>query len=176
MTDDLPASAPANTALAEQAGRLLLERGLTLAVAESCTGGGFGDAITDIPGSSTYFLGGVIAYSNGVKEALLGIGHALLEEKGAVSPEVARAMAEGVRRLIGADIGLGITGIAGPSGGTASKPVGLVYIGLATAEGSRAERFLWSGDRRANKQASLRAALEMLIEELEQARQTPAGL
>lgn len=154
------------TALADRAGRLLLEKGLTLAVAESCTGGGLGDALTDIAGSSAYFLGGVIAYSNAVKEAVLGVPHALLEEEGAVSPEVAIAMAEGARRLIGADLALSITGIAGPGGGTESKPVGLVYIGLATAEGSRAGRYTWSGNRRQNKQASVCAALGLLIEHL----------
>jgi PncC family amidohydrolase len=153
--------------LAQEAGALLRRRGLTLAVAESCTGGGLGDAVTDIAGSSDYFLGGVIAYSNGVKEALLGVPHGLLEAQGAVSGEVAGAMAEGARRLLGADVALSITGIAGPTGGTPEKPVGLVYISLATAQGTTWRRFVWGASRRENKLASVQAALQMLVAHLE---------
>jgi PncC family amidohydrolase len=153
--------------LAQEAGVCLRGQGLSLAVAESCTGGGLGDAITDVAGSSDYFLGGVIAYSYGAKEALLGVPRALLEARGAVSAEVATAMAEGARRLLGADLALGITGIAGPTGGTPEKPVGLVYIALASAEGTSWRRFVWAGSRQESKRASERAALRMLIKHLQ---------
>lgn len=153
-------------ALAERAGELLRGQGLTLAVAESCTGGGLGDAITDIAGSSDYFIGGIIAYSYSAKERLLGVPAELLASRGAVSPEVVTAMAEGARRVLGVDVALGISGIAGPGGGTPEKPVGLVYVALATPEGSRWFRYVWPGDRRENKRASVRAALEVLSEYL----------
>ncbi len=153
-------------ALARRAGELLRERGLTLAVAESCTGGGLGDAITNIAGSSDYFLGGVIAYSYEAKERLLNVPHVALAEKGAVSPEVVTAMAGNVRRLFAADLALALSGIAGPGGGMPGKPVGLVYIALATHEGTAWRRYLWQGSRIENKRASIRAALEWLIEEL----------
>ncbi len=153
-------------ALARQAGELLRGRRLTLAVAESCTGGGLGDAITDVPGSSDYFLGGVIAYANSAKERLLGVARALLEAHGAVSPEVAVAMAEGARRTLHADLALSTTGIAGPTGGTPEKPVGLVYIGLATPEGALWRRYVFEGNRTENKRASVQTALELLISHL----------
>ena len=153
--------------LAQRLRDLLVERKLSLAVAESCTGGGLGDAITDIAGSSDYFLGGVIAYANEVKERLLCVPSDMLRTHGAVSAEVAVAMAVGARRLLRADLALAVTGIAGPGGGTPEKPVGLVYVALATAEGSQWQRHIWSGNRRENKQASERAALEMLIHYLE---------
>jgi PncC family amidohydrolase len=163
---------PQIAALAAQAGDRLRARGLTLAVAESCTGGGLGDAITDIAGSSGYFLGGVIAYSYDAKEKLLAIPRSMLEAHGAVSAEVAVAMAEGARRLLGVDLALAVTGIAGPGGGTESKPVGLVYIALATAEGAQWRQYAWAGSRRENKRASVRAALEMVAGYLEEAEST----
>ncbi len=153
-------------ARAEDLGRRLRALGLTLATAESCTGGGIADAITDVAGSSDYFLGGVVAYANRVKEQLLGVGADLLASQGAVSEPVALQMAEGVRRLLGADLGVGITGIAGPGGGSADKPVGLVYIAVAGPEGQEVRRYLWSCDRVGNKRRSVRAALELLLERL----------
>ncbi|AFZ47783.1 competence/damage-inducible protein cinA [Cyanobacterium stanieri PCC 7202] len=121
--------------LALVVGNLLKQRGETLAVAESCTGGGLGAMVTDIEGSSEYFVGGVIAYSNEVKMNLLGVSEDDLAREGAVSAIVAEQMARGVRQRFGTDWGIGITGIAGPGGGTESKPVGLVYIGIASATG-----------------------------------------
>lgn len=125
----------------ETVGRMLRERGLTLAVAESCTGGRIGDRITDVPGSSAYFLLGVATYSNEAKQSVLGVPEATLAAHGAVSPETAEEMAMGVRRISGADVGLSTTGVAGPGGGTPDKPVGTVCIGLAWEGGSWSRRF-----------------------------------
>jgi nicotinamide-nucleotide amidase len=122
--------------LASVVGELLKQRGQTLAVAESCTGGGLGQALTEVPGSSAYFLGGVISYANSVKIDLLGVNPDDLAAEGAVSAIVAQQMAAGVRARLGADWGIGITGVAGPDGGTDDKPVGLVYIGIAAPDGS----------------------------------------
>ena len=118
----------------------LLRDGQTLAVAESCTGGLIGARLTSIPGVSRVYLGGVVSYANDAKERLLGVSRDLLETHGAVSPEAAQAMASGVRDRLNADIGLSVTGIAGPGGGTAEKPVGLVYLGLATSQGVQSRR------------------------------------
>ncbi len=156
--------------LARRAGSLLRERRLTLTVAESCTGGGLGDAVTDVAGSSDYFLGGIIAYANEAKTSLLGVPRELLEAHGAVSPEVATAMAEGARRLLGSDLALSATGIAGPGGVTAGKPVGLVYIALATPGGTEVRPYTWAGTRVENKRASVQAALELLVDWLEAER------
>jgi nicotinamide-nucleotide amidase len=117
----------------------LRRRGDTLAVAESCTGGGIGAALAGVPGASDVFLGGVIAYANAIKQQLLGVPASLLAEHGAVSDPVARAMAEGARRQLGADWAVAVTGIAGPEGGSETKPVGLVHIALAGPDGSRSE-------------------------------------
>ena len=117
--------------LGDAAGRLLLEKQATLAVAESCTGGGLGAMITAVPGSSAYFMGGIISYDNTVKEQLLGVESLTLSEQGAVSAAVAEQMAAGVRASLSTDWGLSVTGIAGPGGGSREKPVGLVYIGIA---------------------------------------------
>jgi nicotinamide-nucleotide amidase len=125
----------------ETVGRMLRERGLTLALAESCTGGRIGDRVTDVPGSSAYFLLGVATYSNGAKAGVLGVDEETLAEFGAVSPQTAREMAVGARRLAGADLGLSTTGIAGPGGGTPDKPVGTVCIGLAWEGGAWSRRF-----------------------------------
>ncbi|MCA9859285.1 MAG: CinA family protein [Thermomicrobiales bacterium] len=131
-----------------QLNRLLAERsGPTLGTAESCTGGTVASRIASISGSSAYFLGSVVSYSNSVKHNVLGVSHAILEEKGAVSFECARAMAAGARTLIGADIAVSTTGIAGPTGGTARKPVGLVYIGIATPIWLEAFELHFEGDR-----------------------------
>ena len=149
-------------------GRLLSVKDLTVAVAESCTGGLVGHRITDVPGSSTYFLGGVVAYAYEVKERMLGVKHNTLYDHGAVSAETATEMARGVRRALSTDIGLSITGIAGPGGGMPDKPVGLVFIALSARDGERCERHLWDGDRAENKARSAEAALELLRRYLEE--------
>ena len=117
--------------LASKIGELLLEAGATVATAESCTGGMVAERLTEVPGSSGYFLGGVVAYSNSVKRSLVGVDGQLIEEEGAVSEEVARGMAEGVRQRLRADYGIGVTGIAGPGGGSEDKPVGTVHVAVA---------------------------------------------
>ncbi len=151
-------------------GEFLRGRGLTIAVAESCTGGLLGSLITDVPGSSDYFRGGVIAYQNDVKERLLGVSARVLAAAGAVSEETARAMAHGVRDLLASDIGVGITGIAGPGGGTPEKPVGLVYIAVEGTHGAECRRFQWDGTRLGNKARSANAALELVLSLLEEDR------
>lgn len=152
--------------LAHQVGELLSQRGLTLAVAESCTGGLLGHLITSVSGSSAYFEGGVISYSNEAKERLLGVPHETLMEHGAVSKETAIAMAQGTRRLLEADVALSVTGIAGPTGGTAEKPVGLVYLGLAAEGVDLCEKHIWQGNRAHNKKLSAQGALELLLKYL----------
>ncbi len=155
-----------NESLASKVGELLNKRGLTLAVAESCTGGMLGAAITDIAGSSAWFLGGVLSYSNEVKQAQLGVKAETLAAHGAVSRQTACEMAAGVRNLIGADLSLSVTGVAGPGGGSEEKPVGTVWIGLARAERVVAKDFLFLKDRRVNRERSVAAALNMLLREL----------
>jgi nicotinamide-nucleotide amidase len=154
--------------LEEIVGRMLAERKLTLAVAESCTGGLLGHRITNVPGSSDYFQGGIIAYSYDAKERLLGVHHDTLYERGAVSEETALEMARGARKALGTDVAVSITGIAGPSGGLPGKPVGLVYIALSARNEERVKRFVWDSDREGNKARSAEAALAMLKEYLEQ--------
>jgi nicotinamide-nucleotide amidase len=140
-------------------GEQLTLRGLSVATAESCTGGHLADRITGAPGSSRYFNGGMVAYGNYIKEDLLGVPPDFLERAGAVSAEVAEAMALGARRQLSSDIGLSTTGIAGPGGGSDDKPVGLVYIGYADAERSFARRFQFTTDRATNKDLSSTYAL-----------------
>jgi nicotinamide-nucleotide amidase len=127
--------------------RLLMENRATIAVAESCTGGLLAERLTNLAGSSAYFLGGIVCYSNDLKTRLVGVPAEMIEAKGAVSSEVALALADGVRKLTGATLGIGITGIAGPSGGTPEKPVGLVHIGIADEHGPREKSFRFPGDR-----------------------------
>lgn len=148
--------------LAKRVGELLRARQLTLATAESCTGGLVGHRLTDVPGSSDYYVGGVISYANRVKQQLLGVQPETLVHHGAVSQACALEMARGVRHLLQADIGLSVTGIAGPTGGTPEKPVGLVYIALAATDQELCRRFVWDGDRAENKARSAQAALELL--------------
>ncbi len=148
--------------LEEAVGQLLIERGETLAVAESCTGGLISNRLTNMSGSSKFYERGVISYSNKAKVELLGVPEELLATHGAVSAEVATAMADGVRKLAGTNYGLSVTGIAGPTGGTPEKPVGLVYIGYADANGSFAIRQTFLNDRIGNKQRSTQAALNLL--------------
>lgn len=146
--------------------RQLTARRLTLAVAESCTGGLVGAALTAVPGASECFRGGVIAYANCIKTGLLKVDEALLRQHGAVSDPVARAMAEGAQQALGADLAVSITGIAGPGGGTEDKPVGLVYIGASGLGPSRARRLLFEGTREQIRQHSCRAALELILARL----------
>jgi len=153
--------------LEEVVGKLLTERKLTVGLGESCTGGLVGHRLTNVPGSSTYFLGGIIAYSYEAKEQLLNVKHTTLDEHGAVSPETAAEMARGARTALGADIGISVTGIAGPGGNLPGKPVGLAYIALSARDAERVERFVWNGDREENKAQSAEAALSMLKEYLE---------
>ena len=140
--------------------RLLRERGLSLAVAESCTGGLVAERITEVPGASHGFLGGVVAYANAAKTTLLGVPEDLLARHGAVSDPVARAMAEGVRSRFGSDFGLATTGISGPEGGTADKPVGTVHVALAAATGVHAERFVFPLDRTRHRMLTAQLALD----------------
>ncbi|MCH8012190.1 MAG: competence/damage-inducible protein A [Candidatus Marinimicrobia bacterium] len=148
--------------LEETVGRLLREQGLTIAVAESCTGGLLSDRITNIPGSSDYFLGGMVTYDNQAKQDLLGVQTYTLEEFGAVSEQTAKEMAQGVRRVFQGNIGVSITGIAGPDGGTDEKPVGLVFIGLDFEGDTEVRSFTFTKERRFNKELSAQAALNML--------------
>lgn len=155
------------TAAAERVLALLKARRLTLGVAESCTGGLVGHALTNVPGSSEFFFGGIIAYANEVKRDLVGVPEELLIAHGAVSRPVAIAMAQGVRRALGVDVGLSVTGIAGPTGGTPEKPVGTVYIAVVGPWGEAAEHHVWDADRVSNKRRSALAVLALLERELE---------
>ena len=150
--------------LARRLGDLFTAKRLLLAAAESCTGGLLAAHITAVPGSSAYFVGGVVSYANAAKEALLGVRHETLLAHGAVSAEAAQEMAQGVRERLGVDVAVSITGITGPTGGAPDKPVGLVWIGLADAAGATARRFLWERDREGNRALSVEAALRWLIE------------
>ena len=150
----------------EESARELVEcyrrAGKTCATAESCTGGGAGAAITAVPGASEVFAGGVISYSNAVKRKILGVPGEILEVFGAVSSQCAAKMAEGARKLLGVDAAVSITGIAGPGGGSDQKPVGTVWFGLATADGTGAECCLFEGDRAAVRAQSVEKALSLL--------------
>jgi competence/damage-inducible protein CinA-like protein len=148
-------------------------RGLTLATAESCTGGLIGARLTGVPGASDVFLGGVIAYSNEVKETALGVSATLLQEHGAVSAEVAAAMAAGARARTGADVAVADTGIAGPGGGTPEKPVGLVFVALVSPFGGSTERLQLPGDREAVRARACAVALHMLRRELSRSATDP---
>jgi PncC family amidohydrolase len=153
-------------ALAQRVRAVLAAKAAMLATAESCTGGLVGHVLTEVPGISQHYLGGLISYSDALKTSELGVRRETLERHGAVSAQACVAMADGARRRYGADLGLAITGIAGPDGGTADKPVGLTYVAVADAQGSAVRRHVWHGDRQANKLASARAALELLLEHL----------
>jgi len=151
--------------LESSVGRLLAERGATVALAESCTGGLISKRLTDIAGSSAYFVEGFVTYSNASKERLLGVPKEMFAEHGAVSEPVARAMAEGARKISGADYGLSVTGVAGPGGGTEEKPVGLVYVGVTDAEGAVAEKLdltAWARSRSSIRERSANRALDLL--------------
>ena len=148
--------------VAEKLVEILKAQGLTCATAESCTGGGIGSAITSVPGSSDVFAGGVISYSNAVKRDVLGVSQESLDRYGAVSSEVACEMASGARRLLKTDLAVSVTGIAGPGGGSAEKPVGLVWFGVSTANGTRTEKAIFSGDRAGVRSQAVVHALGML--------------
>ena len=150
-----------------QVGQLLSTRGLRLVLAESCTGGLLGSRISDVPGSSEYFLGGVVAYAYEAKADLLGVSWDTLNTKGAVSRETVLEMARGVRQRMKADIGVSVSGIAGPGGGTPEKPVGTTWIGLAAEDGEWAKTYQFSGDREENKISAVDAALTLLLNYLQ---------
>jgi len=154
-------------ALEIQIGQLLRERRLKLTTAESCTGGLLGSRITDVPGSSEYFLGGVVAYAYEVKVALLGVSWDTLNSVGAVSREIVLEMARCARAALNADIALSVSGIAGPGGGLPDKPVGTTWIGLSTTDGDWARKFVWHGDRMENKALSADAALQFAFDYLD---------
>jgi PncC family amidohydrolase len=164
--DDLlsPSAPTALDALAEQLQAKAVLHGLSVATAESCTGGLIGHIITEVPGSSAYFRGGIISYDNGLKVDALGVPEASIERHGAVSAQVAKAMADGARERLDADVAVAVTGVAGPGGGTSQKPVGLTYVAVSGPAGDIVQRRVWSGDRSENKQDSARLALELLIE------------
>lgn len=157
------------TQLAERLQRACLAASASVALAESCTGGMVAETLTAIPGSSGYVLGGIVSYSDAAKRDLLGVDEAVLAAHGAVSAQVARAMAEGARARFGATLAASVTGIAGPDGGTDEKPVGLTYIGIADGAGVDVRRFVWRGDRADNRRDSTIAVLEALLARL------PAG-
>ena len=156
--------------LAKEVGELLRSRKETVAVAESCTGGKVGDMMTDIPGSSDYFLGGIISYSNQAKLDLLGVSSNTLASKGAVSEEVAIQMAHGARERLKATYGIALTGIAGPAGGSKTKPVGLVYIAIASSYEKACERNVFKGSRKEIKTLAAERSLNMLLEFISKSR------
>ena len=155
-----------NRTMEQVVGSLLREYKKTVAFAESCTGGLISDRITDVSGSSDYFQGAVVAYSNQVKVNLLGVSKDNLVKYGAVSEIVAQEIAEGARKLLKTDYGVGVTGIAGPTGATSEKPVGLVYIAVSSKDGSRSKEFRFVGDRATVKRRASQMALDMLRREL----------
>ena len=142
----------------------LKKQRLTVAIAESCTGGLIAHTLTNISGSSDYFDRGIVSYSNEAKSELLGVPEDMLKEYGAVSEQVAKTMAEKIRTKSKVDIGIATTGIAGPTGGTKEKPVGLVYIAISTSENTVVKKFQFSGDRLQNKESTCNAALQMLLD------------
>lgn len=152
----------------EKIGAILQRDSLTIALAESCTGGLLASRITDIPGSSRYFMAGLVTYGNGAKTKFLSVPEEVIAQNGAVSAIVAELMAKGVQGGVGVDIGFSITGIAGPDGGSPEKPVGTVFMGLATKEGIWVERFLFSGNRQEIRKQATEAALSMILNYLEE--------
>ena len=164
----MPSQIMANpTKTEKRIGVILRQRGLSLATAESCTGGLVSDRITDIPGSSVYFRGGIVAYSNAAKISLLGVSPATLESHGAVSSEVVLEMARGARRILQADLAVSISGVAGPGGGTPDKPVGTTWIGLSAPDGEWSRHLLWRASRRKNKESSAQVVLDLLFHYLQ---------
>lgn len=164
-TGGAPGPDEAAAALSRELGDVLRKSRMTISVAESCTGGLLGALITDRPGSSAYFLGGVIAYSDDVKREHLGVSAGVLERAGAVSAEVAEAMAQGARSRFETSLAVSVTGVAGPDGGSAEKPVGLTFIGVASQRGVTSREFRFHGDRWANRRQAVTEALRLAIEE-----------
>ncbi len=150
--------------LEKRLGEALRGKNFKLAVAESCTGGLISHRITNIPGSSDYFDRGIVVYSNTAKTQLLGVPKLIIDSFGAVSPETAKAMAEGIKKLSGTELGLAVTGIAGPGGATPNKPVGLVYIGLASSRPTVVREFRFEGSRHEIKERSSDEAMKMVLE------------
>ncbi|MEO5883958.1 MAG: CinA family protein [Candidatus Limnocylindrales bacterium] len=153
-------------ALAERVGAACRRRGVTLATAESCTAGLVAHLITEVPGSSDYFRGGLVTYADDVKVDLAGVPAPVLAAHGAVSAQAARAMADGARQRLRVDVAVAITGIAGPGGGTDAKPVGLTYIAISDVSGDDVRRHVWDLDRSGNKRASAAAALACILDRL----------
>ena len=153
--------------LEEKLGNFLRQRGLKLAVAESCTGGLLANRITDIPGSSDYFSGGIVAYSYEAKVGVLGVSWETLRVHGAVSREAVMEMARGARRRFSADIAVSVSGISGPGGGTTDKPIGTTWIGLAGEEGDWVRHFMFAGNRLENKRSAADQALHFVIDLLD---------
>ncbi len=170
VDDEVRSAASATTEdlvrLAGLVGRRLVDVQGTVSTAESCTGGLIGHVLTEISGSSAWYLGGAVVYSDELKRLLVAVPGALIRKHGAVSAEVAQAMAEGARRRFGTTLAVSVTGIAGPTGGSDTKPVGLTYVAVADDAGCRVERHLWDGDRSANKRESAHAALRLLLDRL----------
>ena len=155
------------TTLEERVGEKLRKTGGTVATAESCSGGLISHLITNVPGSSAYFMGGAVTYSNAAKKRVLGVHEGSIEEHGAVSEQVVKEMAGGAQDRFAADYGVACTGVAGPTGGTKDKPVGTVYIAVAAPGGIRVERCLFEGDRERIKEQTADRALTMLLESIE---------
>lgn len=150
--------------LARRIGVACRERGLRLGTAESCTGGLVAHLITEIPGSSDYFAGALVTYANETKVSFADVPAGVLDAHGAVSAQVAKAMADGTRARLGVDVAVAVTGIAGPDGGSAAKPVGLTYVAVADGSGDDVRRFVWDSDRTGNKRLSAAAALELVLD------------
>ncbi len=147
----------------EEVGQLLRAKGLTIAVAEACTAGLVGSMLCSVPGSSSYFYGGVIAYTGGSKTKVLGVSEELLQRESSVSPEVALEMARKGRQLLDTDVGVSTTGVAGPTGGSSTRPIGLFYIAVAARDGYETSKELrWTGDRNANREHTAWAALDLV--------------
>ena len=162
----MPASDEELLELARRVGTVCRERGITIGTAESCTGGLVAYLVTEVPGSSDYFAGGFVTYSNDLKTGLVDVPADVLEAHGAVSAQVARAMADGARRRLAVDLAVAVTGVAGPDGGTAAKPVGLTYVAVADADGDDVRRHVWDSDRTGNKRLSAAAALDLVLARL----------
>jgi PncC family amidohydrolase len=153
-------------ALAVRIGERCLALAVRIATVESCTGGLIGHALTEVPGSSAYYVGGFVTYSDDAKQAMVGVPGDVLAAHGAVSAQTALAMAAGGRERTGADIAVSVTGIAGPDGGSTAKPVGLTYVAVADGTGGEVRRYVWPGSRADNKRASAQAAMELVLERL----------
>lgn len=153
--------------LVARVGERCLALGRRIATVESCTGGLVGHLITETPGSSAYYVGGFVTYSDESKQAMVGVPADVLTAHGAVSAQTAIAMAVGGRDRTGAEIGVSVTGIAGPDGGSPAKPVGLTYVAVADGDGTAVRRYVWAGSRAENKRASAQAALELVLERIQ---------